>query len=202
MDNLMSALKTVTNWGSSYPLVNVTSTIDNKSYRVRDMPDKQKAADTLARLRINMNKFMTDLRASYPDKGQVKRLSENFKPDPSRFFEATPAAEHTSYSVNKGDEVHLCLRQRQGQNESLVDENILMFVSIHEMAHMVTKTIGHGPDFWNNFAWLLGEAEKRGYYKYQDFTSQPVPYCGISITDQPKYDKSKDEGFMNMSKAL
>jgi len=196
-DSLMSAIKSVTNWGRNYPIVSVQSSVDGKQYRVRDMPDKQKAADLLAKVRIKMNNFMDALKASYPDKGQVTRLFQNFKADPSRFTESTPDADHTSYSVNKGEEVHLCLRQRQGQNESLVDENVLMFVSIHEMAHMITKSIGHGPDFWNNFGWLLKEAEARNIYKYQDFSSQPVPYCGVSITDQPKYDASKDEGFLD-----
>ena len=197
-DYLKSALNAVKSWSGNSQLVNVVSTVDNKTYRVRDMPDKQRAADLLAKVRINMNRFMIKLKADYPDKGQVIRLSKNFEANPNRFYEATPDAEHTSYSVNKGEEVHLCLRQRQGANESLIDENILMFVSIHEMAHMITKSIGHGPDFWNNFGWLLKEAEKGGFYKYQDFTSQPVPYCGVSITDQPKYDAKKDEGFQNM----
>ena len=67
-----------------------------------------------------------------------------------------------------------------------------MFVAIHEMGHVITKTIGHGPDFWNNFGWLLQEAERIGIYTPQNFTAHPVSYCGMKITDQPKYDKNKD----------
>jgi hypothetical protein len=188
--------------GGSSPLVNIVSTVDNNTYRVRDMSDKMEAANLLARVRIKMSNFMIKLKSDYPDKGQIIRLSKNFDANPNRFYEATPDADHTSYSVNKGEEVHLCLRQRSGSNESLISENILMFVSIHEMAHMITKTIGHGPDFWNNFGWLLKEAEKGNFYKYQDFASQPVPYCGVTITDQPKYDEKKDEGFQNMSGSI
>jgi hypothetical protein len=33
---------------SSYPIVDVQSTIDGKVYKVRDMPDKQRAANMLA----------------------------------------------------------------------------------------------------------------------------------------------------------
>jgi hypothetical protein len=57
---------------------------------------------------------------------------------------------------------------------------------------MVTETIGHGPDFWNNFAWLLKQAEEIGLYKHRDFRAHPVSYCGMKITDQPTYDASKD----------
>jgi hypothetical protein len=59
----------------------------------------------------------------------------------------------------------------------------------------MTESIGHGPDFWNNFAWILREAEAKGLYQHTDFTAHPVPYCGVSITDQPSYDHTKDEEF-------
>jgi hypothetical protein len=175
-----------------YPLVSVKSNVDGEYYQVRDMPDKQKAADLLARVRQKIKSFYNYLIITFPDKHQVTLLKRNFKPEPSRIFEATPDAEHTSYSVNKGESVHLCLRQRQGNDESLMSENIMIFVALHEMAHMITSTIGHGPDFWNNFGWLLKQAEQKGIYKYQNFAAQPVPYCGVKITDSPKYDPAKD----------
>jgi hypothetical protein len=177
---------------SKFPLVDVKSTIDSRTYRVRDMADKQQAADLMARVRLKIDKLYLFLKEKFPSKPQVKQLLNNFVPDPSRFEESTPAAEHTSYSVNKGEKVHLCLRQREGGNETLVQENVMVFVSLHEMAHVVTPTLGHGPDFWNNFAWILKQAEEIGIYKYQDFKAHPVSYCGISITDSPAYDPKKD----------
>ena len=177
---------------SAYPTVSVKSSVDGNTYQVRDMPDKQEAADLLARVRQRMQKLYNYLIATYPEKLQVKQLRQNFKPDPSRISESTPDAEHTSYSVNKGESVHLCLRQRQGNNESLVKENVMTFVALHEMAHMITSTIGHGPDFWNNFGWLLKISEEQGIYTYEDFAAHPVSYCGVKITDSPKYDSKKD----------
>ena len=177
---------------SAYPTVSVKSSVDGNTYLVRDMPDKQEAADLLARVRQRMQKLYNYLIATYPEKLQVKQLKQNFKPDPSRISESTPDAEHTSYSVNKGESVHLCLRQRQGNNESLVKENVMTFVALHEMAHMITTSIGHGPDFWNNFGWLLKISEEQGIYTYEDFSAHPVSYCGVKITDSPKYDSKKD----------
>lgn len=176
----------------SYPIVSVTSSVDGQSYKVRDMPDKQAAADMMARVRIKMNKLKLHLETKFPDKPQVTQLSKNFEANPGRFYEATPEAEHTSYSVNKGEAVHFCLRQREGKDESLVKEDIITFVAIHEMGHMITASVGHGPDFWNNFAWLLKEAEAVNIYTHQDFRAHPVSYCGMKITDQPTYDASKD----------
>jgi len=200
-NNAFKQLQTAFGVGSSrYPLVDVKSTVDGQTYRVRDMKDKQNAADLLARVRQRMKKLMIHLQSTYPDKPQVKRLVQRFKADPSRILESTPDAEHTSYSVNKGEKVHLCLRHRQGGDESLVDENVMMFVTLHEMGHMITDSIGHEPEFWNNFGWLLKEAEKIGVYHYQDFKAHPVRYCGTNITDQPKYDPNKDGSDMTIGK--
>jgi hypothetical protein len=183
---------------SQYPLVQVKSTVDGKLYRVRDMRDKQQAADLLAKVRLRMKKLYAHLASTFPDKPQVKRLLQRFEANPERLLEATPDAEHTSYSVNKGESVHLCLRQRQGADENLVNENVMVFVSLHEMAHMITDSVGHEPEFWNNFGWLLKQAENLGVYQYQDFKAHPVRYCGTNITDQPRYDPAKDGNNMTI----
>jgi len=195
MDSVVSNMwGAIHNMTSKYPLVQVKSTVDGRNYSVRDMPDKQQAADLLARVRQKLQKLVEVLRQRFPNKPQVIQLNQKFEADPKRFYEATPDAEHVSYSVNKGDSIHLCLRQREGNNEKLVEENVMVFVGLHEMGHVITPTSveSHGPEFWNNFGWLLREAESTGIYKYQDFKAHPVAYCGEKITDQPKYDPDQD----------
>jgi len=195
MDSLVSGV-----WGfvhnatSSYPLTQVRSKVDGLMYNVRDMSDKQEAADLLARVRRKLKKLIDVLRQRYPSKAQVIQLNEKFEADPKRFYEATPDSQHVSYSVNKGDSIHLCLRQKDEKKETLVDENVMVFVALHEMGHVITSPsfASHGPEFWNNFGWLLREAEAIEIYKYQDFRAHPVTYCGEKITDQPKYDATKD----------
>ena len=61
----------------------------------------------------------------------------------------------------------------------------MTFVSIHELAHLMTKSIGHEPEFWANFKLLLKISIDNGLYKNIDFNSTPKPYCGIEITDTP-----------------
>jgi hypothetical protein len=177
---------------TNYPLVPIQSTVDGKTYNVRDMPDKQKAANLMATLRMKLVRLCDTLEKKYPDKAQVKLMVKNFRSDPERFIEATPDSEHTSSTVNKGESIHMCLRQREGNDESLVDENVMMFVALHEFGHVCTESIGHEPEFWNNFGWLLKEAEAMGLYKYTDFAAHPVNYCGVHITDSPRYDPAKD----------
>ena len=197
MDTVVSGV-----WGffhnatSRYPIVQVRSKVDGLNYNVRDMPDKQEAADLMARVRYKLQRLIDVLRQRYPSKPQVVQLNEKFEADPKRFYEATPDSEHISYSVNKGDSIHLCLRQKDKKKEPLVDENVMVFVALHEMGHVITPPTvkSHGPEFWNNFGWLLREAEALEIYKYQDFRAHPVKYCGENITDQPKYDPGKDPG--------
>lgn len=196
MDVIISKVwNTVHNMTSSYSIVSVRSKVDGRQYNVRDLPDKQNAADLLAKVRRKLNILIDSLRQRFPGKPQIKQLNDKFEADPQRFYEATPDSEHVSYSVNKGDSIHLCLRQRDDDKEPLVEENIMVFVALHEMGHVITPptVASHGPEFWNNFGWLLREAESIGIYTYQDFKAHPVSYCGENITDQPKYDPAKDE---------
>jgi hypothetical protein len=190
-DNVNSLFRSIIG-SSNFPSIYVTSTVDGKQYKVRDMPDKQQAANLMAKIRIKLTKLCDELERKYPDKPQVKQMVRNFRSDPARFIESTPDEEHTSSTVNKGESIHMCLRQRDGPDESLVNENVMMFVALHEMAHICTESVGHGPDFWNNFGWLIKEAESLQLYHYTDFSAHPVSYCGVYITDSPRYDPSKD----------
>lgn len=192
LQSLTQSVRNIFGGGSSFPTVSQRSTVDGREYRVRDLPDKQQAADMLANLRLKLSTLADSLAQSFPHKPQVVRLTQNFRADPDRFLESTPDAEHTSYSVNKGERVHFCLRQRDG-SERLVNMNVMMFVALHEMAHMITESIGHDADFWNNFGWLLREAEQRSLYTPTDFKSHPVAYCGVQITDAPKYNPARDK---------
>ena len=108
LSGAQSALQRIQNsFGvGQYPMTTVKSNIDGRSYRVRDMPDKQQAADLIARVRMNMKKLYMHLESNFPDKPQSKRLKERFVPNAERILESTPDAEHTSYSVNKGEAVH------------------------------------------------------------------------------------------------
>ena len=191
LDSITGAIRTVLGTGH-FPVTTVISSVDQQPYKVRDLPDKQRAADLMATIRMRLTTLCNTLEKKYPDKAQVKHMVQNFRSDPFRFIEATPDEEHTSSTINKGESIHMCLRQRDGADEDLVSENVIMFVALHEMAHICTESIGHGPDFWNNFGWLLKEAEALQLYRYTDFAAHPVRYCGVYITDSPRYDPAKD----------
>ena len=178
---------------SKYPMALVKSTVDNEYYLVRNLPDKQDACDRLARVRAKILILRTFLKQTYYEKPFVKQMLDDFDCEPNRFSESTPEAQYTSYSVNKGEKIFMCLRQRD-EKEELVNENVILFVALHEMSHVGTASIGHTPEFWNHFAWLLEQAEKTKIYEYTDFSAHPVEYCGVHITDSPTYKEHIADG--------
>ena len=160
----------------------VTSTVDNKDYLVRSLPDKQEAADLLANIRQRLEKTVLHLQENFQEDERTDRLLKNFRSD--RLSEGSENSKYTSYSINKGEKIVLCLRSRD-KAKKLVDLNTMTFVALHELAHLATLSIGHTKEFWDNFKWILKEAIKIKIYTYQDFNSKPEGYCGIQITDQP-----------------
>ena len=64
-----------------------------------------------------------------------------------------------------------------------------MFVTLHELSHIATKSIGHKSEFWDNFKFLLQEAKVAGIHDPVDYKKAPQEYCGMKIHDNPYYDK-------------
>ena len=63
-----------------------------------------------------------------------------------------------------------------------------MFLAIRELAHVATESIGHTDEFWQNFRFLLQEAEELNIYHPVDYAKTPKEYCGMEITDNPYFD--------------
>jgi predicted metal-dependent hydrolase len=157
----------------------VVSKIDNRNYEVQVKEDSQEAADLIAKIREKLVLLVSHLIKTYPNDDRIERFKTNFNPD--RLKEGIDNPNYTSYSINKGEQIVLCLRT----NNKLMDLNTMMFVVLHEMAHVCSISIGHTEEFWSNFKWILEEAINIGIYKKQDFKLKNVEYCGMTITDSP-----------------
>ena len=157
----------------------VKSKKDSQYYLVRKLPDKQQAADLISSLADDLDKLVKHMVAKYPDNPDVKRLYKNF--NKNNISEGSPDSGYTSYSVNKGEKIVLCVRQKD-EKQSFVERNVLMYVSVHELAHLMTEDIGHTPTFWSNFKFLLTEAVEIKLYKKVDYSKQPAPFCGIKVS--------------------
>jgi len=207
----------------SYDVVMHKSNIDNKEYLVRNLPDKQKAADTLANISKRLSKLINYIENNLDNvdkmyqkyvKEQIenklndpasnknnhekiinnkkKKLKDDFQRlvnnyNPNKISETTPDAKYTSYSVNKGEKIVMCIRNKKTVNQDIININTLMFVALHETAHLMTKSVGHHPEFWDNFRILINVAvdPQVNIYKEVDFNLYPEPYCGMTINSVP-----------------
>jgi len=148
------------------------SNVDNNTYLVRKMHDAQNAADLLAAIRQKLTKICKYCLVEYPQNKAVIRLNNKF--NPNNISETGKNSKYTSYSVNKGEKIVLCLRSRDGKDK-LIDENTLTFVSVHELAHIMTKSVGHTDEFWKNFKFLLETAIEPNLYKKENYELKPKP---------------------------
>ena len=80
-------------------------------------------------------------------------------------------AGNKSYTINK-QKVYLCLKD---ENNDYYDDNMLVYVALHELAHVLCDEIGHTQKFKNIFEDLLVKATNMGIY---DSNIPPIiDYC-------------------------
>jgi len=168
----------------SNEVIYIKSSIDNNEYLVRNLDNKKEAADILAKLRIKLEKICEIMKMKYPDDESIERMNKRFNSD--NITESGKNNQYTSYSVNKGEKIVFCIRQKD-EDESFVDDNTLTFVAIHELAHIMTKSVGHTTEFWDNFKLLLKEAIEHKLYLKENYSIDPKEYCGIKVSDSPLY---------------
>lgn len=166
-------------------LVYIESDIDNRKYLVRDLPDKQKAANILARLRLNLIQLSDHLYSNKDTKYSgyeeyIDKLETKIKY--IDISESSADSIYTSYSVNKGEQIIFCLREKNIDG-NLHDVNLVMYVALHEIAHVACPEYGHTDLFKKIFAFFVLVAINIGIYKKIDFNYEPVNYCGLTITE-------------------
>ena len=162
----------------SFYLDKIESSVNGKKYYVRNLPDKKEAANKLANIGIKLKKLVDSLDLKDEEKGEYnQKLKDNFNSD--YITENIPGSQYVAYSVNKGEELSLCVREKD--TEKFMDDNIILFVAIHELSHIMTPETGHTPLFWDNMKYLLEKASSIGIYNPVDYSKDPRMYCGMEI---------------------
>ncbi len=163
------------------------STISEKFYLVRNLPDKQRAANVIASIVKDLKKLAIMMYNDLQKKGRneermslyIKRIYNRF--DGISFRESSAYSPYTSYTVNKGDEMVLCIRSKK--TGKIHNYNILMYVAIHELAHVGCTEIGHTPLFFKINKYMIRKAINLGIYKYVDYSIYPRVYCGMNVNN-------------------
>ena len=161
-----------------------TSKHNNKSYEVQDVKDSQQVANLMGKIELKINKFTKYLIDKYPNDERIIRLQDNL--EEIKYKESPFEKGTSSYTINKGELMSICLRQKNALKE-IHDLNTLMFVVIHELGHVMTLSTGHTQEWMNNFRFLLKEAEQCGIYNPVDYSEENINYCGVDVTHNPYY---------------
>lgn len=165
----------------------VISDVDKNTYCVRERKRVKEASDLLAQTATKLERLVAVMSQKAPDDPMVARISKRF--DARKIKEILPTSEYTAYSENKGEKLALCLNEKKEDAESrLIDPNTLMYVAMHELAHVGTVSIGHDSEFWANFKRIIEFAAEADLYRPIDYKKNNASYCGMKLTDNPYFD--------------
>ena len=168
-----------------FQLTCIISEKDGNRYCVRERSKLNLAANLLASVAEKCKNMVQYMKEKHPNDERVKRLVEGF--NPTTICETLPTSELTAYSENKGEKLAFCLNKKKDEDK-LIDINTLTFVALHELSHIMTSSVGHKQEFWQNFKFLLENAKAANIYQPVDYKKTPQDYCGMKLTDNPYYD--------------
>jgi len=159
------------------------SSITGRSYGIQEMlAGADGTADVIGQLDVFIRDFIKYLVANHPEDKRTERIRRNAK---LLRLEESPFDEGvSSFTLNKGELMSLCVREKT-DGQAFHDYQTLLFVVIHELAHVGSVSTGHGTEFITNFKWLLERAAESGMYHPADYSQNPITYCGVKVTNNP-----------------
>ncbi len=145
-----------------------------------DLPNKKKSKQILKQIENKLHTLINYCIKNHSTNSTVLALKQNFQK--MTMQETSKHDSGTSYTIDKKN-MHLCLRDKQtGKHHQF---NVLLFVSIHELAHVMSVSFGHNTEFNKNFKFLLQQAVNCGIYKPEDYAKNPKHFCGIIVHNSP-----------------
>lgn len=161
----------------------VHAEFDGQIYMVQEHKDKMKAVDLLIKLKDDLGiiaQKSLDRAKLENNKPYIDYITIITKKLNTVFIrEVEKDSPYTSYSVNKGEELVFCLRNKD--TFEFYDYNKILYVAVHEIAHIGCPEVGHTKLFFELNKYLLETAQQIGSYSYNDYNTKPEEYCGIQI---------------------
>ena len=164
--------------------------LNGKKYKVRKSDDNnimKEKADFLANLddksMVLINYMISN---NLPDKKVATSLFNRYT---NGGLSETPASEKgAAYAINKGP-ISICIF-KDGKKQNLDDA---FFVILHELAHLMSDSYGHGEEFQKNFNYIVKLAIKvslenevnQKLFEDPKFDENNRDYCGVKITSSP-----------------
>lgn len=172
----------------NFDLVMVESQLNSNKYKVQDRFDKKIAADKMAEINKTIRSIQKVLLHSHPNDNRVIRMNKRL--NNTKLQETINKPDESSYTINKGEIMSFCLRNKdheKRETDEFHNHNVLVFVLIHELAHVMSIKEGHGTEFMDNFRFILRESVKNNIYYPVDYSKMPMNYCGVDVTHNPYY---------------
>ena len=159
--------------------------INDRDYKVLDdMDNQEKAAIFLNRIDLRIQEFVNSISEIHSNDIRIRRLNNNLSN--VKIIEPEHIEGTSSYTINKGEILAFCVRLKNDDTKFHTEE-LLDFVIIHELAHVMSKSLGHTEEWLTNFKFLLTELTNLGIYKPIDYGKNNVNYCGVSVTNNPYF---------------
>ena len=161
----------------------MVSKMDGQPYIVReDFENSQAAAEILASLNamnVRMIKILMEIKDSTQWRDNIEFLANNY--DPDVLGEHIPTnINYTSFVRDKGKKIRMCLRTPEDR-DFFHHMNLLRYVSLHELTHMMIPERGHGPEFWRAFDFVLRIGVATNEVYVENYDRAPVNYCGLRV---------------------
>lgn len=156
---------------------------DGKNYKIVNSNDSNinaKKAEYLSKINKKAHKIVKYM---YDNNLPTKEIADTTY---NRFKNCkigeTPNGEKdgAAHTINKTS-MYLCIITKGKFN----DENDAFFVILHELAHVMSNSYGHGDEFKQNFNFIVKLAVKLKMWKPANYEKKSVDYCGINITTSP-----------------
>lgn len=151
---------------------------DIAAKKIKDVKELSQSVIDILKIKLKNNSIPQEKRAF------VTRLVKKY--NQSNIVENTPDHNgETSFVKNKGEKIGICVRDH---NNNFHNNNIIEFVTLHELTHIGTKKYGHGPLFWSNFKYILHIANLYNIHSPVDYSVTPSLYCGkVNVSSNPFY---------------
>ena len=155
---------------------------DGNRYKIIDSNNEQlnkTKADMLARLNKKAKQVVNNMYTNQLPTKQIGDITHR------RFMHCIigeiKESEGGGLTVGKGVKMGVCLVTKGKLN----DENDAFFVILHELAHVMSNSYGHGDEFKQNFDFIVKLAVKLELWKPKNYHIEPVDYCGVTVTNSP-----------------
>ena len=179
---LLCVILFIKNLNNSSTNVKVYTT-SGKYYYVNDIDSidlKQDKAIILEKLNKDISTLLIKLKEeNLHKKPNVSKLYTNW----SGFIEELNEMESETsfaYNINKGEQIAVCLTNKK--TGKLNEYNDVLYVILHELAHVMTQKYDHNKEFWDNFNFLVDFTNKHNIYNKIDYSKNPKSFCNSTIT--------------------